>query len=37
MQPIHLAAINGHPEVIIELVEKFGVDPREKADVCTVH
>ena len=35
MQPIHSAASNGHIEVISILVEKYSVDPQEKADVCT--
>ena len=35
MQPIHSAAGNGCIDVISILVEKFGVDPQEKADVCT--
>ena len=34
MQPIHVAARNGHTEVINMLVETYGVDPQAKADVC---
>ena len=34
MQPIHNAASIGQQEVIIELIQQFGVDPREKTDVC---
>ena len=33
-QPIHGAATSGHIDVISTLVEKYGVDPQEKADVC---
>ena len=33
MQPIHSAASSGHINVISILVEKYGVDPQEKADV----
>ena len=33
MQPIHSAANDGHINVISVLVEKYGVDPQEKADV----
>ena len=33
MQPIHSAATNGCIDVISVLVEKYGVDPQEKADV----
>lgn len=33
MQPIHYAAANGHAELLILLIEKFGVDPQEKAEV----
>ena len=33
MQPIHSAAINGSIDMISILVEKYGVDPQEKADV----
>ena len=35
MQPIHCAAIHGHIDVINILVERYGVDPQEKADVRT--
>ena len=35
MQPIHCAAIYGHIDVISILVERYGVDPQEKADVRT--
>ena len=34
MQPIHSAASHGQIDVISVLVEKYGVDPQEKADVC---
>ena len=34
MQPIHSAASSGQIDVISVLVEKYGVDPQEKADVC---
>ena len=37
MQPIHSAASNGHIDVINVLVEKYGVDPQEKAEVCTLY
>ena len=30
---IHYAALNGNVEVIIDLIEKHGVDPRCKGDV----
>ena len=33
MQPIHSAACHGHINVISVLVERYGVDPQEKADV----
>ena len=33
MQPIHCAAIYGQIGVISILVERYGVDPQEKADV----
>jgi hypothetical protein len=33
MQAIHSAACSGQAEVIMELIENLGVDPREKADV----
>ena len=33
MQPIHFASCNGQPEVIVELIEKFGVNSRAMADV----
>ena len=33
MQPIHYAAANGRAELLILLIDKFGVDPHEKADV----
>jgi len=33
MQPIHSAACYGHIDVIRTLVEKYGVDPQEKAEV----
>ena len=40
MQPIHNAAMVGHTEIIRILVNKYGIDPQEKADVsmyvCTV-
>ena len=32
-QPIHSAAISGHTDVISVLVEKYGVDPQEEANV----
>ena len=35
MQPIHSAASKGQIDVINILVEKYGVDPQEKADVRT--
>ena len=35
MQPIHSAATSGHIDVISVLVEKYGVDPQEKAEVHT--
>ena len=35
MQPIHYAACNGQINVISLLVDKYGVDPQEKADVRT--
>ena len=34
MQPIHKAAMVGHAEIVTILVEKYGIDPQEKADVC---
>ena len=34
MQPIHTAASSGQLKVMAELIQKFGVDPREKSDVC---
>ena len=36
MQPIHYAAANGHAELLILLIEKFGVDPQEKAEVANI-
>ena len=33
MQPIHSAAIVGHIDVIYILVDKYGVNPQEEADV----
>ena len=33
-QPIHTAATSGHTNVISVLVEKYGVDPQEEANVC---
>lgn len=33
MQPIHTAASSGQQDIIAELTQQFGVDPREKADV----
>lgn len=36
MQPIHCAASNGQPEVVVQLIEQFGVDPKEKADVIII-
>ena len=37
MQPIHTAASSGQPEVMVELIQKFGVDPRETSDVGNQH
>ena len=34
VQAIHNAATHGHIGLISVLVEKYGVDPQEKADVC---
>ena len=34
MQPIHNAAMVGHIEIVTILVEKYGINPQEKADVC---
>lgn len=33
MQPIHYAAVSGDTELITILIDKFEVDPREKANV----
>ena len=33
MEPIHIAAQNGHINVIDMLVKTYGVDPQAKADV----
>ena len=33
MQAIHHAAIGGHVELLVLLIEQFGVSPQEKADV----
>ena len=33
MQAIHHAAIGGHVELVVLLIEQFGVSPQEKADV----
>jgi len=33
MQAIHNAAVNGHGELMVLLIEQFGVDPQEKAEV----
>ena len=33
LQPIHQAAIHGNVELLVMLIEQFGVDPQEKADV----
>ncbi len=33
MQAIHHAAIGGHVELVVSLIEQFGVDPQEKAEV----
>lgn len=33
MQAIHDAAASGHVEVMVLLIEHFGVDPQEKAEV----
>lgn len=35
MQAIHHAAVGGHVELVILLIEQFGVSPQEKADVCS--
>ena len=36
LQPIHLATCIGHLNVVSTLIEKFGIDPQETSDVCTV-
>ena len=36
LQPIHLATCIGHLNVVSTLLEKFGIDPQETSDVCTV-
>ncbi len=33
MQAIHQAALGGHVELVVSLIEQFGVDPQEKAEV----
>ena len=35
MQAIHHAAVGGHVELVVLLIEQFGVSPQEKADVCS--
>ena len=34
MQAIHHAAASGHTQLMVMLIEQFGVTPQEKADVC---
>ena len=34
MQPIHSAACFGQLNAVTVLIEKYAVDPQEKADVC---
>lgn len=33
MQAIHNAAVSGHADLMVLLIEQFGVDPQEKAEV----
>ena len=37
MQAIHLAADKGHPELMISLIDKFGIQPQEKADEASLY
>jgi len=37
MQAIHNAAVSGHADLMVLLIEQFGVDPQEKADVTKSH
>ena len=33
MQAIHNAAVSGHADLMVLLIEQFSVDPQEKAEV----
>jgi len=37
LQPIHQAALCGNAKLLDMLIEQFGVDPQEKADVSQMN